>query len=150
MLHALSTRRAAGFEAANSLNRARDELSDSALAYLALTFANLDRPTIAGELIGILGPRAKTEATAPGRPPRLYWDRAGRPAVRASAAEITALVTLAYARVSPRRPSSTGPSTGWWPTASATAGSPTRPRDRPWPPCRRTTAAPEAPRIGTG
>ncbi len=101
MLHALSTRRAASFEAANSLNRVRNDLSDSALAYLALTFANLDRPTIAGELIGILGPRAKTEATAPGRPSRLYWDHAGRQPFARSAAEVTALVTLAYARVRP-------------------------------------------------
>ncbi len=104
MLHALSTRRAASFEAANSLNRARGELSDSALAYLALTFANLDRPTIAGELIGLLGPRAKTEATAPGRPPRLYWDRAGHQPFARSTSEITAMVTLAYARVKPDAP----------------------------------------------
>src|SRR5262249_12230594 len=49
LLHALSTRRAASFEAANSLNRLRDNLSDPALAYLALTFANLDRASLAGE-----------------------------------------------------------------------------------------------------
>src|SRR5262249_39261212 len=101
MLHALSTRRAAGFEAANSLNRARTQLSDAALAYLALTFANLDRHTIAAELFELLGPRAKTEATGPGRPPRVYWDRAGRQPFSRSAAEITALVTLAYAQVKP-------------------------------------------------
>ena len=101
MLHALSTRRAASFEAANSLNRARNQLSDPALAYLALTFANLDRPTLAAEVIGILGPRAKTEAPAPGRPSRLFWDRAGRQSFARSTAEITAMVTLAYARVKP-------------------------------------------------
>src|SRR5262249_40999935 len=66
MLHALSTRRGASFEAANSLNRARDGLSDSALAYLALTFANLDRTTMAAEVLALLGPRARSEATAPG------------------------------------------------------------------------------------
>ncbi|HLH29004.1 MAG TPA: hypothetical protein VKW77_08800, partial [Acidimicrobiales bacterium] len=104
MLHALSTRRGAGFEAANSLNRAREALSDSALAYLALTFANLDRPTMAAEVLGLLGPRARTEATAPGRPPRLYWDRAGRQPFARSASEITALVTLAYARIKPDAP----------------------------------------------
>ena len=75
LLHALSTRRAASFEMANSLNRERQGLSNTALAYLALTFANLDRPELAGEVLGILGPRAKTETAAPGRPPRLYWDR---------------------------------------------------------------------------
>ena len=104
MLHALSTRHAAGFEAANSLNRARDQLSDPALAQLALTFANLDRPTMAAEVIDLLGPRAKTEAAGPGRPTRLYWDRAGRLPFARSAAEITALVTLAYARVKPEAP----------------------------------------------
>ena len=40
-MHALSTRRAATFEMANSLNRERTALSNTALAYLALTFANL-------------------------------------------------------------------------------------------------------------
>src|SRR5262249_44808120 len=74
LLHALSARRSCGFESANSLNRVRNELSDPALAYLALTFANLDRSNLAGELIGILATRAKTEATAPGRPSRVYWD----------------------------------------------------------------------------
>ena len=101
LLHALSSRRAATFEAANSLNRARNQLSDPALAYLALTFANLERTSLAGEVLGILGTRAKTEATAPGRPPRVYWDRAGRQPFVRSAAEITALVTLAYSRARP-------------------------------------------------
>ena len=104
LLHALSARRAAGFEAANSLNRSRNQLSDSALAYLALTFANLDRDSMAGEVLGILGPRAKSESTAPGHPSRLYWDRAGRSPFTRSASEITALVTLAYARVRPQAP----------------------------------------------
>jgi tetratricopeptide (TPR) repeat protein len=104
LLHALSTRRAAGFEAANSLNRVRNELSDPALAYLALTFANLDRPTLAGELVSILGPRAKTEATAPGRPSRVYWDNSRRSPVVRGAVETTALVSLAYARVRPQAP----------------------------------------------
>ena len=104
LLHALSTRRAASFEAANSLNRVRNQLSDPALAYLALTFANLDRASLAGELIGILGPRAKTEATAPGRPARIYWDSARSSQAVRGAAETTALVSLAYARVRPQAP----------------------------------------------
>ena len=104
LLHALSARRAASFEAANSVNRARNNLSDSALAYLALTFANLDRASMAGEVLDLLGPRAKTEATAPGRTPRLYWDRGGRLPFIRSASDITALVTLAYARVRPQAP----------------------------------------------
>jgi tetratricopeptide (TPR) repeat protein len=102
LLHALSTRRAASFEAANSLNRVRNDLSDPALAYLALTFANLDRLSLAGELIAILGPRAKTEPTAPGRPARVYWDNSRHcQAVRGPAAT-TALVSLAFTRARPQ------------------------------------------------
>ena len=104
LLHALSTRRAAGFEAANSLNRVRNELSDPALAYLALTFANLDRVSLANELIGILAPRAKTEATAPGHPSRVYWNNPGRSRAIRGATEATALATLAYTRVRPQAP----------------------------------------------
>jgi alpha-2-macroglobulin len=104
MLHALSMRQAASFEAANSLNRARNQLSDPGLAYLALTFANLERPTLAAEVIGLLGPRARSEATAPGLPARLYWNRAGRQPFARSAAEITGLVALAYARIKPGTP----------------------------------------------
>jgi prepilin-type processing-associated H-X9-DG protein len=124
LLHALSTRHAASFEAANSLNRVRNELSDPALAYLALTFANLDRASLAGELIGILGPRAKTEPTAPGRPSRVYWDNVRHcQAVRGPAAT-TALVSLAYTRVRPQAPELDGAiawllahraGTGWQP-----------------------------------
>src|SRR5262249_35141208 len=75
-----------------------------ALAYLALTFANLDRASLASELLGILGPRAKTESTAPSRPPRYYWDRTGRSPVVRGAAETTALLSLAYARGPPQPP----------------------------------------------
>ena len=84
LLHALSTRRAAGFEAANSLNRVRSELSDPALAYLALTFANLDRAALANELIGILAPRAKTEATRASAAPDCHLWEPLRHAARAS------------------------------------------------------------------
>jgi tetratricopeptide (TPR) repeat protein len=102
LVHAMSTRHAASFETANSLNRLRDHLSSPALAYLALTFANLDRTTMAGELLDILGPRAKTETVAPGRTPRLYWEGTGRSPMIRGAAETTALVSLAYARVRPQ------------------------------------------------
>jgi tetratricopeptide (TPR) repeat protein len=102
VLHALGTRRAASFEAANSLNRVRNSLSDPALAYLALTFANLDRATLANEVIGMLSPRAKIEATAPGRPGRVYWDSAQKSQAVRGAIETTALVSLAYARVRPQ------------------------------------------------
>ena len=97
LLHALSTPQGANFEMANSLNRERQSLSNTALAYLALTFANLNRPELASEILGILIPRAKVETAAPGRRSRLYWrgiepvgrsprngrdDGAGRPGLR--------------------------------------------------------------------
>jgi len=104
MLHGLSTRRAASFEAANTLNRARSNLSDSALAYLALTFANLDRASLAREVLAILARRAKTEATAPGHAPRVYWDNSGHSPVIRGAVDTTALVALAFARSLPESP----------------------------------------------
>ncbi|MGD0039833.1 MAG: alpha-2-macroglobulin family protein, partial [Isosphaeraceae bacterium] len=100
--HALSTRRAATFEMANSLNRERQSLSNTALAYLALTFANLNRPELAGEILGILTPRAKAEPVAPGRPARLYWDGSSQSAGARGTVETTALVSLAFARVRPQ------------------------------------------------
>ncbi|MEJ7639334.1 MAG: hypothetical protein WKF75_15490, partial [Singulisphaera sp.] len=104
LLHALSTRKQAGFEQANSLNRLRQGLSDVALAYLALTLVNLDRAPLAHEILDLLGPRAKTEATAPGRPARQYWDGASRSPWNRGAAEITSLVALAYAQARPQAP----------------------------------------------
>ncbi len=104
LLHALSTVGRASFEQANGLNRSRQELSDSALAYLALTFANLDRRTLGAELLGVLGPRAKSEAVAPGVRPRRYWDGVGGHPWFRTTAETTALAALAYARVSPDDP----------------------------------------------
>jgi tetratricopeptide (TPR) repeat protein len=102
LLHGLSTRRGASFEAANSLNRERQSLSNPALAYLALTFANLKRPELASEILAILKPKVKTDSVAPGRPDRLYWDGSARSALSRSAVETTALVCLAYARVRPQ------------------------------------------------
>ncbi|WP_165243823.1 MG2 domain-containing protein [Paludisphaera soli] len=104
ILHALSLRKLAGFEAANSLNRERQNLSNGALAYLALTFANLGRPELAGEALAILGPKAKAETPAPGRRPMLSWEGSGQSAGLRSTAETTALVCLAYARTRPQAP----------------------------------------------
>lgn len=104
ILHALATRGKANFENANSLNRIRQSLSDPALAYLALTFAALDRGTLASEILDILGPRAKTETVEPGGRSRKYWGSAGLSPWTGSTTETTALVALAYARVKPRAP----------------------------------------------
>ncbi|WP_337176859.1 MG2 domain-containing protein [Paludisphaera sp.] len=102
ILHALSTRKRASFEAANALNRERANLSSAALAHLALTFANLNRADLAGEVLAILGPKAKAETPAPGRTPRLYWEAVGQSAGARSTAETTALAALAFTRVRPQ------------------------------------------------
>src|SRR5262249_21153117 len=52
----------------------------------------------------ILGPRARTESTAPGRPHRVYWSNARHCQAVRGAAAITALVSLAYARVRSQAP----------------------------------------------
>ncbi|MGC8640208.1 MAG: MG2 domain-containing protein, partial [Isosphaeraceae bacterium] len=104
LLHALSTRRAATFEMANSLSRERQGLSNTALANLALTFANLNRPELAGEILAILTPRAKSEAAGPGKPARLYWEGSSQSAGAGGSVETTALVCLALAKARPQAP----------------------------------------------
>ncbi|HEX8201838.1 MAG TPA: alpha-2-macroglobulin family protein, partial [Isosphaeraceae bacterium] len=102
LLHALSTRDRATFEQANALNRLRQNLPDVALAYLALTFANLDRAALADEVLGVLGPRAKSEPAAPGASPRRFWSGDGRNPWSRGPVEATALAALAFARVRPQ------------------------------------------------
>jgi len=101
LLHALSLRHKATFEQANALNRRRQDLPDVALAYLALTFANLDRAELAVEVLQVLGPRAKSESAGPGTPDRRYWEGGPWQPWHGSAVETTALVTLAIARAQP-------------------------------------------------
>ena len=150
LLHALSTRHAASFEAANSLNRLRNELSDPALAYLALTFANLDRGSLGGEIIGILRPRAKTEKTQPGRPARIYWNNSVHSQAVRGAVETTALVTLAFARVQPQA-AEVERAVDWLagPPHLATAGNRPRPRGRHWRRWRHFTNTPRPPTTAT-
>lgn len=104
LLHALSTRKATTFEQANALHRLRQGLSDAALAYLALTFVNLDRATIAAEVLDVLGPRAKTEPTEPGHRPRSYWTGDSRLPFNKGPVEATALAALAFAQARPQAP----------------------------------------------
>jgi uncharacterized protein YfaS (alpha-2-macroglobulin family)/tetratricopeptide (TPR) repeat protein len=104
LLHALSTRKKATFEQANALNRVRQGLSNASLAYLALTFANLDRASLGEEVLGVLAPRGKTEPTVPGGKARRYWSGAGQHPWHRSDAETTALAALAFAQVRPDAP----------------------------------------------
>lgn len=98
LLHALSARKLATFEMTNSLNRDRQNLSNPALAHLALTFANLDRPELAAEALAILVPRAKPEQVAPGRRPRIYWEGSNQSTGNFGPTETTALAAQALAR----------------------------------------------------
>ena len=103
VLHALAVLDKASFEQVNSLNRGRQSLNDFALAYLALTFGELNRANLAGEVLDILATRAKSEVVAPGSQPRTYWEgRDGGPWLQGRV-DATALVALAFAR---NRPSS--------------------------------------------
>ncbi|WP_406697489.1 MG2 domain-containing protein [Singulisphaera sp. Ch08] len=104
LLHALSTRKATTFEQANALNRLRQGLSDAALAYLALTFVNLDRATIAGEVLDVLGTRAKSEPTEPGHRRRSFWAGESRLPFNKGPVEATALAALAFAQARPQAP----------------------------------------------
>jgi alpha-2-macroglobulin len=101
MLHALSTRKKATFEQANSLNRLRQGLSDAALAYLALTLANLDRAPMAGEVLDVLAGRARTEPVGPGLRPRKYWEGRSNLPFNRGPVEATALAALAFAQARP-------------------------------------------------
>ena len=104
LLHALSLRNKATFEQANALNRRRQDLPDVALAYLAMTFANLDRAELAVEVLQVLNPRAKSEPAGPGAPDRRYWEGGPRQPWHGSAVETTALITQAIARSQPGSP----------------------------------------------
>ncbi len=105
--HALAAMKRGSFEQANALNRSRQSLPDAALAELALALAELDRATLAGELLDILSARAKSEAVEPGAKRRTYWQGNGQRWNRGPA-ETTALAALAYARVRPQAPELAG------------------------------------------
>ncbi|RUL89070.1 tetratricopeptide repeat protein [Tautonia sociabilis] len=101
LLFALSTRGRASFEQANRLNRDRQELTNPGLAFLALTFANLDRSSLASEVIGVLGPRSKAAPAEPGGEILRSWEADSRHPFFRGTAEVTALAALAYSRGRP-------------------------------------------------
>ena len=106
LLHALSTRFKASFEPANALLRLRDDLSDTALAYLSLALARLDRPGLAGEALGVLATRAKAEPG--GGIDRRWWSGNGGASGESSAIEATGLAILAFAEIRPDAPELAG------------------------------------------
>ncbi len=105
VLHTLAVLGHGSFEGANTLNRTRQNLSEIALAHLALTFGLLDRPSLANEVLDVLVNRAKSAPVGPGEPPQKFWagtngkDRAYR-----GSTETTALVAFACSQVRPGSP----------------------------------------------
>ena len=65
ILHALSTLGEADFAYANRLYRRRNQMTDTALAYTALIFVNLERLEIAGEILNVLERRGLLSAPSP-------------------------------------------------------------------------------------
>ncbi len=104
LLHALAAFGKANFEQANSLHRVRQNLPDVALAYLALALAHLDRAGLAGEVLDVLAPRAKSESAGTGKKPRKYWEGRDQGPYHRGAVETTAVAALAFARVRPQAP----------------------------------------------
>ena len=151
ILHALAALGKASFEQANTLNRVRQALPDVALAYLALTLAKLDRATLAGEVLDVLAPRAKTESAGAGKKPRKYWEGADQGPYHRGAVETTALAALAFARVRPAGARGRGGRrVAPGPPAGRRLAARTRPRGRPSPPWPRSTARPGRPRTAIG
>ena len=98
LLHAFSTTGNGDFTLANRLYRNRPALSNSALAYLVLAFAEMDRKPTAEELLGDLGKRnlddpATRRLAASGSLP---W--------RSSSVELRALYGLALEQLTPEAP----------------------------------------------
>lgn len=99
ILHALSVGKAADFKLVNPLYRERNGLSEIALAYAALTLANLDRAQQAVELLDIL--EAKAKPTQVGGRQLRNWDSKTRYPWLNDEIESTAVAVLAMMKVKP-------------------------------------------------
>ncbi|NOG55583.1 MAG: tetratricopeptide repeat protein [Planctomycetes bacterium] len=107
VLHALSVRKKADFEWANSMYRQRNALDSLPLAYTALTMANLDRPELAKELMTVLEGKAKRERAAD-ESGSIGWHCSWRSDVRQGLTNwydqdtvVTAIALMAYTQISP-------------------------------------------------
>jgi len=98
LLHALSTAGQGDFALANRLYRERPALSTAAMAHLALALVNMDRKSMAGEILALIAPRNLDDpvlrrTAAQGSLP---WSH--------SPAELRALIALAIQKVAPKSP----------------------------------------------
>jgi TolA-binding protein len=96
ILHALSTDKRADFANCNRLYRDRNTLGNSALAYLACTFQNLERHEIAVELADVLEKKFKLDDKTP-----VPWESGCRTTWLNDSDETTAMVLLALAQTKP-------------------------------------------------
>lgn len=99
ILHALSLKEQADFAHVNRLYRERQGLSEIALAYTTLTFANLKREAIARELLGILNTKAKVKPTP--TQPVICWEGSKRHGYIKDEIEVTSVALLAMVKVAP-------------------------------------------------
>lgn len=99
-LHGLSWLEAPDFGHANRLHRNRESLSTAGLAHLALTFARLERPSLAQEVLGIL--ERKTRDVRLGLKACRVVSTEGNSAWMTGELEVTAMALLAQVFVDPR------------------------------------------------
>ncbi|TWU38825.1 Outer membrane protein assembly factor BamD [Novipirellula aureliae] len=98
VLHALSTAKAADFAHVNRLHRERNGLSSPALAYTALTLANLGRMDHAGEVLDVLEAKGQTDEQ------RLFWPGSTKQPWLNDPIESTAVTAIALIKVRPKSP----------------------------------------------
>ncbi len=108
IMHALSRSGKADYSFVNRLYRNRNSLSNAALAYTALSLANLEHKDMGLELIALLDAKAavmdsETDLTGQKQKP-LYWSGKDNQLWERNAVETTALVLLAYESLKPAAP----------------------------------------------
>lgn len=103
ILHALSAGGKADFNLANALYRERQNLPPIAQAYVALTFANLDRAEMAGEILQLLEASGQA-VTEQGRTMQSWSAARGRHPWLHQEVETTAIVLTALMRIKPASP----------------------------------------------
>jgi TolA-binding protein len=96
ILHALSTDKRADFANCNRLYRDRNTLGNSALAYLACAFQNLDRHEIAVELAEVLESKFKPDGNQP-----FAWESGCKTTWLNDSDETAAMVLLTLAQTKP-------------------------------------------------
>lgn len=95
-IHALSVTGRADFSAANRIYRDRQNLSETALGYMAAAFIRMDRPTFAEDLLKILDTKLVDNS---------HWKSNSRHAILKDDTSTTALALWSYAKL--RRDSAT-------------------------------------------